>query len=142
MFGMTNLKSRAVYLVLLLIQLTGALFIILDGLPEFRHLIAYPGEQLPFERSDNLAAPIMIVAMQVAYWSPSMRSSSPSALESDPEPPISVSGAPCFHFRWLTVRRRVLQTFAGDQSRRRSLADVPPWAAVRNVAVRAILRHA
>ncbi|EHR04925.1 hypothetical protein Bra471DRAFT_05731 [Bradyrhizobium sp. WSM471] len=28
----------------------------------------YPGEQLPFERSDNLAAPIMIMAMQVAYW--------------------------------------------------------------------------
>ncbi|MET4513769.1 hypothetical protein [Bradyrhizobium sp. I1.7.5] len=65
---MTNLKSRAVYLVLLLGQLTGALFIILDGLPEFRHLIAYPGEQLPLERSDNLATPIMIVAMQVAYW--------------------------------------------------------------------------
>ena len=30
--------------------------------------MAYPGEQLPFERSDNLAAPIMIIAMQVAYW--------------------------------------------------------------------------
>ena len=67
-FGMTNLKSRALYLLLFLGQLTGALFIILDGLPEFRHLVAYPGEQLPFERFDNLAAPIMIVAMQVAYW--------------------------------------------------------------------------
>ena len=67
-FGMTNLKSRTLYLLLLLGQLTGALFTILDGLAEFRHLVAYPGEQLPFERSDNLAAPIMIVAMQVAYW--------------------------------------------------------------------------
>ena len=65
---MTKLKSRAVYLVLLLVQLSGALFIILEGLPEFRHLMNYPGEQLPFERSDNLAAPTMILAMQVAYW--------------------------------------------------------------------------
>jgi len=68
MFGMTNLKSRGLYLLLLLGQLTGALFIILDGLPEFRHLMSYPGEQLPLERYDNLAAPIMILAMQVAYW--------------------------------------------------------------------------
>lgn len=68
MFEMTNLKSRAVYLVLLVVQLTGALFIILDGLPEFRHLIIHPGEQLPFERSDNLARPVIIIAMQVAYW--------------------------------------------------------------------------
>jgi hypothetical protein len=65
---MTNLKSRAAYLALLLVQLSGALFIILEGLPEFRHLMNHPGEQLPFERSDNLAAPIMIMAMQVAYW--------------------------------------------------------------------------
>ena len=33
----------------------------------FRHLMNYPGEQLPFERPDNLAAPVMIIAMQVAY---------------------------------------------------------------------------
>ena len=64
---MTNSKSRAVYLVLLVVQLTGALFIILESLPEFRHLMNYPGEQLPFERPDNLAAPVMIIAMQVAY---------------------------------------------------------------------------
>ena len=68
MFEMTNLKSRAVYLVLLVVQLTGARFIILAGLPEFRHLRIQPGEQLPFERSDNLARPVIIIAMQVAYW--------------------------------------------------------------------------
>jgi hypothetical protein len=64
---MTNLKARALYLLLLLGQLTGGLFIILDGLPEFRHLMTFPGEQLPFEPSDNLATPFMIVAMQIAY---------------------------------------------------------------------------
>ncbi|MYV82066.1 hypothetical protein GTH44_09385 [Bradyrhizobium japonicum] len=30
--------------------------------------MANPGEQLPIERSDNLATPFMIVAMQAAYW--------------------------------------------------------------------------
>jgi len=68
MSSMTNLKSRALYFLLLLGQLTGALFIILDGLPEFRHLVVHPGEQLPFEPFDNLAAPIMVVMMQIAYW--------------------------------------------------------------------------
>ena len=53
---------------LLSVQLTGALFIILDGLPEFRHLVAHPGEQLPYTRYDNPAAPVMVIAMQVAYW--------------------------------------------------------------------------
>jgi hypothetical protein len=65
---MTNLKSRTIYLLLLLIQLTGALFIVLDGLPEFRHLVAHPGEQLTYARYDNPATPIMIIAMQAAYW--------------------------------------------------------------------------
>ena len=64
MSSMTNLKSRALYFLLLLGQLTGALFIILDGLPEFRHLVVHPGEQLPFEPFDNLAAPIMVVMMK------------------------------------------------------------------------------
>ena len=66
--GISKLKPRAVYLFLLSVQLTGALFIILDGLPEFRHLVVHPGEQLPYTRYDNPAAPVMIIAMQAAYW--------------------------------------------------------------------------
>ena len=66
--SMTKLKPRAFFLVLLLIQLTGTLFIILEGLPEFRHLVAHPGEQLHYTRYDNPATPVMIIAMQVAYW--------------------------------------------------------------------------
>jgi hypothetical protein len=65
---MTNLKSRAFYLFLLLIQLTGALFIILAGLPEFRYLVAHPGEQLQYAPYDNPASPVIIIAMQAAYW--------------------------------------------------------------------------
>ena len=140
---MTDLKSRGLYLLLLLGQLTGALFIILDGLPEFWHLVVHPGEQLPFEPFDNLAAPIMVVMMQIAYWYRLRRVPlPPSALESDPESPVSVSWASCLYFRWLAVRCRVLQTFAGDQSGRRSLAHVPPGTATRRIVVRAILRHA
>ena len=62
------MKSRAFYLLLLLIQLTGALFIVLAGLPEFRHLVTHPGEQLPYAPYDNPASPIVIIAMQAAYW--------------------------------------------------------------------------
>src|SRR6478752_9343795 len=113
---MTNLKSRGLYLLLLLGQLTGALFIILDGLPEFRHLMSYPGEQLPLERYDNLAAPIMILAMQVAYW---------YRLQRVPLPPPRSNpvlshlflflGRLAFIFGGSPVRCRILQTFAGDQ---------------------------
>lgn len=67
--GMTKLyPRRAVFLAILSFQLTGALFIILEGLPEFRHLVAHPGEQLHYTRYDNPATPVMIIAMQMAYW--------------------------------------------------------------------------
>lgn len=66
--GMTQLKPRAVYLLLLTVQLTGALFIVLNGLPEFRHLVAHPGEQLPYTPYHNPATIVMVVAMQAAYW--------------------------------------------------------------------------
>lgn len=65
---MTKSKPLIAFLLLLSIQLTGALFVILEGLPEFRQLVANPGEQLPHARYDNPATLIMISAMQVAYW--------------------------------------------------------------------------
>ena len=66
-FGMTELKP-AVYFLLLTVQLTGALFIVLNGLPEFRHLVAHPGEQLPYTPYHNPATIVMVAAMQAAYW--------------------------------------------------------------------------
>jgi hypothetical protein len=65
---MTNLKSRAFYLLLLLIQLTGALFIVLAGLPEFGRLVAHPGEQSAYAPYDSPATSVMIIVMQAAYW--------------------------------------------------------------------------
>lgn len=65
--GMTELKP-AVYFLLLTVQLTGVLFIVLSGLPEFRHLVAHPGDQLPYTPYHNPATIVMVVAMQAAYW--------------------------------------------------------------------------
>jgi hypothetical protein len=65
---MTKLKPSAVYLLLLSVQLTGALFIVLNGLPEFRQLMTHPGEQLPYTPYENPATVFIVIAMQAAYW--------------------------------------------------------------------------
>jgi hypothetical protein len=65
---MTNLKPRAAYLLLLAIQMAGALFVVWRELPDFRQLILNPGFQLPYMRSDDFATSAAVAAMQVAYW--------------------------------------------------------------------------
>ena len=64
----TKSKPSAVYLLLLSVQLTGALCIVLSGLPEFGHLVAHPGEQLPYTPYHNPATIVTVIAMQAAYW--------------------------------------------------------------------------
>ena len=61
-------KQGTVYLLLLTVQLTGVLFIVLNGLPEFRQLVARPGEQLPYTPYHNPATIFIVIAMQAAYW--------------------------------------------------------------------------
>jgi succinate dehydrogenase hydrophobic anchor subunit len=61
-------RVGAVYLLLLTVQITGVLFIVLNGLPVFRHLVAHPGEQLAYTPYHNPATIVMVVAMQAAYW--------------------------------------------------------------------------
>jgi hypothetical protein len=75
---MTKSKAGAVYLILLSIQLTGVLFIVLSGLPEFRQLVAHPGEQLPYTSYHNPATIFIVIAMQAAYWYRLRRVSIPS----------------------------------------------------------------
>lgn len=65
---MTNLKPRAVYLLLLAIQMAGAFFVVWRELPDFRQLVLNPGFQLPNMRSDGFARSAAVAAMQVAYW--------------------------------------------------------------------------
>ena len=66
--GMTKLKPRALYLLLLAAQIAGALFIVWNGLPEFRQLVVHPGEQLPYMPYDDPAIIGTVIAMQAAYW--------------------------------------------------------------------------
>ena len=76
---MTKPKPLIVFVLLLSVQLTGALFVILESLPEFGRLVAHPGEQLPYTpRYDNPGTPVMILAMQVAYWYRFLRVPMPS----------------------------------------------------------------
>ena len=66
--GTAKLELRAVYSFLLAVQAAGAIFFILRELPDFRQLALYPGEQLPYMRSDDVATIGALLAMQVAYW--------------------------------------------------------------------------
>jgi hypothetical protein len=65
---MAKLDPRAVYLFLLAVQTAGVIFFISRELPDFRQLALYPGEQLAYMRSDDLATVGALFAMQVAYW--------------------------------------------------------------------------
>jgi hypothetical protein len=65
---MANLKPRATYLLLLAVQIAGALFIVWRELPDFRQLAFYPGTQLPYMRSDDFATLSTVITMQAAYW--------------------------------------------------------------------------
>jgi len=136
------LKPRAVYLFLLSVQLTGVLFIILDGLPEFRHLVAHPGEQLPYTRYESCCTRDGYRDAGRVLVSPATNFNSLSRFEYDLEPPVFVSGAPYLYFWWLAVRRRFFPAPSGNQSRCRCLADVETWTAARGVSVRIILRNA
>jgi len=75
---MTKPKPLIFFVLLLSVQLTGALFVILESLPEFGRLVVHPGEQLTYTRYDNPGTPVMILAMQVAYWYRFLRVPMPS----------------------------------------------------------------
>jgi hypothetical protein len=66
--GIAKLYPRAVYLFLLTVQSAGAIFFIARELPDFRQLALYPGDQLPFMRSDDFVTIGALLAMQIAYW--------------------------------------------------------------------------
>ena len=66
--GVTNSKPTVRYLLLLAIQIAGALFLVWTELPDFRQLALNPGTQLPYLRTDDLATFSTLIVMQVAYW--------------------------------------------------------------------------
>lgn len=65
---MTTLQNRRAYFLLIALQVAGALLIVFNGIPEFRQLIANPGEQLAHMQYDDPVTIGTMIAMQVAYW--------------------------------------------------------------------------
>jgi hypothetical protein len=59
---------KAVYLLLLALQASGAIFFVWEELPEFRQLALNPGDQLRYVPYDDFATIGTLFVMQVAYW--------------------------------------------------------------------------
>jgi hypothetical protein len=58
----------AIYLLLLAIQIAGAIFFVWQELPEFKQVLNNPGEQLPKDaRSDAMMLGVFFV-MQASFW--------------------------------------------------------------------------
>jgi hypothetical protein len=61
-------SKTAIYLLLLAIQIAGAIFFVWQELPEFNQVLDNPGAQLPKDaRSDAMMLGVFIV-MQVSFW--------------------------------------------------------------------------
>jgi hypothetical protein len=61
--------KTATYLLLLAIQIIGAIFFVWQELPEFKQVLVNPGDQLPKDvRSDVMMLGVFLV-MQIAFWS-------------------------------------------------------------------------
>jgi hypothetical protein len=56
------------YLLLLAIQIAGALAFICRELPEFKQILLNPGKQLPRDAFDDLTAIGIFVLMQITFW--------------------------------------------------------------------------
>jgi hypothetical protein len=60
--------KTATYLLLCAVQMFGAGFVVLDGLPAFKQLVLNPGEQLVSTEYDGFAIVAVLCLMQFAYW--------------------------------------------------------------------------
>ena len=60
--------KTARYLLLLAIQIAGALVFVWQQLPEFRQVVTSPGEQLPKDASSDLMMAAVLLVMQAAFW--------------------------------------------------------------------------
>jgi hypothetical protein len=61
-------SKTAIYLLLLAIQIAGAIFFVWQELPEFKQVLNNPGEQLPKDaRSDAMMLGVFLV-MQASFW--------------------------------------------------------------------------
>jgi hypothetical protein len=61
-------SKTKLYLLLLAIQIAGALTFICRELPEFKQMLVSPGKQLPRDAVDDLTAIGIVFLMQIAFW--------------------------------------------------------------------------
>lgn len=61
--------QTAIYLLLLAIQIVGAIAFVWQQLPEFKQVLNNPGEQLPRDASSDLMMAAVFFVMQVSFWS-------------------------------------------------------------------------
>jgi hypothetical protein len=60
--------QTALYLLLLAIQISGAVAFAWQELPDFSHVLRSPGEQLPKDGSSDLVTAGILVVMQASFW--------------------------------------------------------------------------
>jgi hypothetical protein len=60
--------QTATYLLLLAIQISGAIAFVWQELPDFRHVLLSPGAQLPKDASSDLMTAGILFVMQASFW--------------------------------------------------------------------------
>ncbi len=63
-----ELPKTALYVVLIAVQVAGALVFIWQQLPEFEQVVVNPGKQLPHDITSDLTAAGTFWLMQIAFW--------------------------------------------------------------------------
>ena len=61
-------RKTSIYLLLLALQILGAITFIWQALPEFRQVAANPGQQLPRDGISDLTSVVILCVMQVSFW--------------------------------------------------------------------------
>jgi hypothetical protein len=61
-------SQTAPYLLLLTIQIAGAIAFVWQQLPEFKQVLVNPGEQLPKDAPSELMTAGILFVMQVSFW--------------------------------------------------------------------------
>ena len=61
-------RKTGIYLLLLALQISGAVVFIWQTLPEFRQVAINPGSQLPRDGWSDLASFSLLCVMQIAFW--------------------------------------------------------------------------
>jgi len=104
-------QKASPYLLLLAVQILGAITLTWQVLPEFRQLAINPGDQLPRDSFSDIVSVRVLCVMQIAFWCRVLFVSIPFwRLHANPQSRISVSGQAQFRLRQRVFRHHRLQT--------------------------------